>query len=163
MEYEHWYAYWCPRSLEKFRTPKIVTQVLASKASFTLDDTGRFLFVGGGNAGGYGIIPKAGVSLFFMLGLLNSRLLDATLQRISSVFRGGFYSYARRFLEHLPFAQGSVASQREIEKLVQRILAAKRANPQADVSAWEREIDGRVYRLYGLTPEEIKIVEEGVK
>ena len=25
----------------------------------------------------------------------------------------------------------------------------------------ERQIDARIYRLYGLTPEEIKIVEEG--
>jgi len=43
---------------------------------------------------------------------------------------------------------------------VDKILAAKRADAAADVSAWEREIDERVYRLYGLTPEEIKIVEE---
>ena len=42
-----------------------------------------------------------------------------------------------------------------------KILAAKRADAAADVSAWEREIDERVYRLYGLTPEEIKIVEGG--
>jgi hypothetical protein len=47
--------------------------------------------------------------------------------------------------------------------LVDKILSAKRADAAADVSAWEREIDERVYRLYGLTPEEIKIVEEGVK
>ncbi len=40
-----------------------------------------------------------------------------------------------------------------------RILAAKRADAAADVSAWEREIDERVYRLYGLTAAEIKIVE----
>ena len=40
---------------------------------------------------------------------------------------------------------------------------AKRANPAADVSAQEREIDDRVYRLYGLTPDEIKIVEESAK
>ena len=46
-------------------------------------------------------------------------------------------------------------------KRVDQILAAKRANPAADTSAWEREIDERVYRLYGLTPEEIKVVEEG--
>lgn len=39
------------------------------------------------------------------------------------------------------------------------IETAKRADPSADTSAWEREIDERVYRLYGLTPEEIKIVE----
>ena len=57
--------------------------------------------------------------------------------------------------------------------LVDKILAAKRANPQADTSAWEREIDERVYRLHlpaprlrqagGLTPEEIKIVDEAAK
>ena len=160
MEYEHWYAYWCPRSLEKFQTPKVLTQVLASKASFTLDDTRRTLFVGGGNAGGYGIIPKAGFSLLFILGLLNSRLLDATLQRSSSVFRGGFYSYARRFLEHLPLTRPSVGAQKEIEVFVGNILAAKRANAAADVSQLEREIDERVYRLYGLTSEEIAVFED---
>jgi hypothetical protein len=58
--------------------------------------------------------------------------------------------------------------------LVERILAAKRADAAAEqpsrsatacqaVSAWEREIDERVYRLYGLTAEEIKMVEEGGK
>jgi hypothetical protein len=30
---------------------------------------------------------------------------------------------------------------------------------EADVRAWERVIDELVYALYGLTPEEIKIVE----
>jgi len=44
-------------------------------------------------------------------------------------------------------------------KLVERILAAKRANPQADTSALEKEIDQLVYQLYGLSQEEIKIVE----
>jgi hypothetical protein len=31
----------------------------------------------------------------------------------------------------------------------------------ADTSAWEREIDERVYRLYRLTPDEITLVAEG--
>jgi adenine-specific DNA-methyltransferase len=43
---------------------------------------------------------------------------------------------------------------------VNRILKAKQANAAADTSAWEREIDQRVYRLYGLTPDEIHLVEE---
>ena len=43
--------------------------------------------------------------------------------------------------------------------LRQAILAAKAQNPAADVSALEAEIDQRVYALYGLTAEEIKIVE----
>jgi hypothetical protein len=31
------------------------------------------------------------------------------------------------------------------------------------VNGWTEEIDQRVYRLYGMTPEEIKIVEEASK
>jgi hypothetical protein len=41
-----------------------------------------------------------------------------------------------------------------------RILKAERANPAAGVSSKEREIDDRVHRHCGLTPEEIKIVED---
>jgi hypothetical protein len=39
-------------------------------------------------------------------------------------------------------------------------LSAKQRDAGADVSALEREIDQQLYALYGLTPEEIKIVEE---
>jgi len=46
-----------------------------------------------------------------------------------------------------------------IENLVDQILAAKKENPQADTSIWEREIDDMVYKLYGFTEDEIKIVE----
>ena len=42
---------------------------------------------------------------------------------------------------------------------MERILAAKQCDAAADVSAWEREIDGLVYALYGLTAEEIQLVE----
>lgn len=42
---------------------------------------------------------------------------------------------------------------------VDRILQAKWANPFADNSALERQIDQLVYRLYGLTDDEIKIVD----
>ena len=49
------------------------------------------------------------------------------------------------------------------ENQVDRILAAKQRDAEADTSALEREIDELVYALYGLTPEEIKIVEEEKK
>ena len=44
-------------------------------------------------------------------------------------------------------------------QLVDRILSAKKANPQADTTAEEREIDRLVYNLYGLTDEEIDVIE----
>ena len=38
-------------------------------------------------------------------------------------------------------------------------LPAKQRDAGADVNALERELDESVYALYGLTPEEIKLVE----
>ncbi len=48
------------------------------------------------------------------------------------------------------------------EKLLDldKILSAKKQNPQADTSAWEREIDNLVYLLYELNEGEVRIVEK---
>jgi hypothetical protein len=42
---------------------------------------------------------------------------------------------------------------------VDKILLAKKATPQADTQALEREIDQLVYKLYDLTEEEVGIIE----
>ena len=47
----------------------------------------------------------------------------------------------------------------EKENLRNEILKLKKENPQADTSVLEREIDAMVYELYGLSEEEIAIVE----
>jgi hypothetical protein len=166
-----WWQFGRNQNIAEMASAKILTQVLARRASMTFDANGDFAFVGGGNAGGYGIRLKhgSGMASSYVLGALNSKLLDHFLRRVSTPFHSGFWSYARRFIAQLPIRpiDFGVAAERAdhdaIVKLVERILAAKRAGPNADTSAWEREIDDRVYRLYGLTPEEIKIVEEGTK
>jgi hypothetical protein len=42
---------------------------------------------------------------------------------------------------------------------LEKILAQKKKTPDTAVSALETEIDRLVYKLYGLTEEEIQIVE----
>lgn len=46
-------------------------------------------------------------------------------------------------------------------RLVEHILSIKKRDTEANTRDLEREIDEMVYKLYGLTPDEIKIVEEG--
>jgi hypothetical protein len=62
-------------------------------------------------------------------------------------------------LSEIPIKRIAPDEQKPYIKLVERILAAKQRDAEADTSALEREIDELVYALYGLTPEEIKIVE----
>jgi adenine-specific DNA-methyltransferase len=50
------------------------------------------------------------------------------------------------------------AEQAELEKLVRRIVKAR--GESDDVTALEAEVNERVYRLFGLTREEIALIEE---
>jgi hypothetical protein len=59
----------------------------------------------------------------------------------------------------IPVRKASADQQERIIKLVDRITEKKQLDPAADTTALEREIDQQVYALYGLTPEEIAIVE----
>lgn len=151
MVYPAWYAHWCPRSLARFESPKIVTQVLAARASFALDRGGTYLFVGGGNAGVYGILPTFTDEnrVWLLLAILNSRAFDEQLQSQSSHFRGGYFSYARRFIENV--AIPPVATIDLNEEPVPRIikLAKQRAEGPPDChNRLETEIDGAVDELY---------------
>ena len=62
-------------------------------------------------------------------------------------------------IESLPFIIETDEKQKVIIDKVDQILSLKKDNPAADTSALEREIDFMVYALYGLTQEEIEIVE----
>ena len=56
----------------------------------------------------------------------------------------------------------SLAAQAPVVALVNRILAAKRAGDDNIVAQLETEIDAHVFRLYGLTPDEIALVQKNV-
>ena len=75
---ENWHQFGRLQNIEKFEQPKIITQVLASNNTFAIDLNGEFYFVGGGNAGGYGIILNDNNQnmYYFVLALLNSNVLE---------------------------------------------------------------------------------------
>ena len=59
------------------------------------------------------------------------------------------------YVERLPIFPASASQQAPIIKRVKAILA----DPGSPDPRLEKEIDEMVYTLYGLTPDEIKIVE----
>jgi len=63
-------------------------------------------------------------------------------------------------INDLPLPKLSSMDKANLVSLVDRILAAKQQNPDADTTAEEKEIGRQVYALYDLTPTEINIVEE---
>ena len=72
----------------------------------------------------------------------------------------GLLQWKKFAVEHLPIPRISAPEQNTFICLVDRILEAKLADPNADVAATEAEIDSRVHELYRLTEAEISAVEE---
>jgi hypothetical protein len=95
-----------------------------------------------------------------LLGILNSKVIKFCLNAIVSKMRGGYFSMSKAYVETVPIPDISTGNF-ALNELVTRILTAKQSNPQSDTTALEAEVDALVYGLYGLTEEEIGIVEGG--
>ena len=100
----------------------------------------------------------SGKNLKFLLAVLNSHLIGWYMPNIAAMI-GDALQWKKTYVEKLPIPKISDAEQRPFINLVDKIIAAKKSNSTADTSEWENEIDQKVYKLYGLTEEEIKIVE----
>ena len=95
------------------------------------------------------------VDLKYLLAIMNSRYASVLLTNL----RGDDYHIYPEHIRNIPIPFASKEQQKPIIDLVDKILVTKKADNTADTSAMEAEIDRLVYSLYGLTEEEIKIVE----
>ncbi len=163
----HWYGFSAPRNLDLHDQAQILVPLLSESGNFaTVSPTllGKLCPMA---SGGFTItIPKkAPTSPKYVLALLNSPVLFWILLRTSNIFRGGWITCTKQYFGELPIRLLNLSDAVErkqhdaIVKLVDKILSAKATNPSADTSALEGEIDRMVYELYGLTQEEIEIVE----
>jgi hypothetical protein len=176
MRGSNWYAYIYPKNIDVMHTTKILVPDISDHASFALDETGEYAFTSG-----YGIILKSSVveSPKYILGLLNSKVLDFYLKNISTTMRGGFFRYFTQFIEQLPIQRinfsdptGKTRHDRMM-KLVEQMLSLHKqlaiaktpddkTRLQRQVDATDQQINQLVYELYDLTEREIQIVEETI-
>jgi adenine-specific DNA-methyltransferase len=94
------------------------------------------------------------VSLEYILSLLNSSLLNFIFKCKSTSSNVNGYE-----VDDLPIIINENLLPK-LENIVLKISSAKKSDPIADISSLELEIDRLVYELYGLTEEEICIVEK---
>lgn len=150
---------------EEFLKPKIVYPNICKQPEFTFDETEIFT-----NQKTF-IVPTDDL---FLLGILNSSLSMFLFTQMFPKLRGDFYEPGWVFFKNYPIraidASDEVAIQKraQIISLVERIVEMKgrtSTTPQENeqlqraIAATDAAIDHLVYELYGLTEEEIKIVE----
>ena len=101
-----------------------------------------------------------GERLKFLLAILNSKVSEWYFNQISTTTGMGTNRWKKYKIEVLPIKIPSDSQEKAIEHLVDQILSRKRSDPSADTSPLEAEIDQMVYELYGLTEEEVRIIEK---
>jgi len=104
------------------------------------------------------VIKSSRWNMRFLTGVLNSQLVAFWL-RHKGKMQGNNYQVDKEPLQGIPLPVVDVSQQQPIIALVDKILAAKKADPQADTGAWEAEIDFLVYKLYGLSYDEVLVVD----
>jgi len=178
-DHERWYALGRTQNLTQMEGPKLIVQVISQSGRYAYDNNDLY-FTGGGNGPYYGVrwLPDGNLhSLHYLQGLLNSRLLDWYHHQISTTFRGGYWSYGKRFIEQLPIRTinfsdpGDKARHDKMVGLVEQMLelhkklaAAKldheKNTHQRQIAATDKQIDELVYELYDLTDQERKVIEK---
>jgi len=166
---EYWWELRACDYYTEFEKPKIIIPAIVQRASYSFDTTGFY------SNDKTSIIPTESL---YLLGILNSKLLDFVIHSIASTKQGGYFEYKPMYLSQLPIRSinftnpSDKAHHDKMVSLVDQMLDFHKQLAQAklpqqktvlnrQIEATDRQIDELVYELYNLTDEEIKIVESG--
>jgi hypothetical protein len=154
----------------EFEKPKIIVPAIVQRGSYTYDERAFY------SNDKTSIIPCTDI---YLLGILNSKVADFIVHLISSTKQGGYYEYKPMYVSQIPIRTidpsdpSDVARHDRMVALVEKMLdlnkrlAAAKAPHEKEalagmIDATDRQIDRLVYELYGLTEDEVAVVEGAV-
>ncbi len=151
----------------EFAEDKIIFPEMAVRGQFTIDKKKSF-----SDSTTYIISNSSN----YLLGLLNSKIITFFFSKISSQIQGGYYRWKHQYISQIPIRTINFSDLNDktrhdtIVALVERMLSLNNQRIEMkteheqnlinrQIEAIDRQIDTLVYQLYGLTEEEIQIVE----
>jgi hypothetical protein len=148
-----------PRTFDIFSSPKIIIREITGQHPHSLiscysEDTVLF------NRSNIAINKKenSSVELKYVLAIINSMLMSYYFQmNTAKAVRKLFPKIILKDLRQFPIKVISIEEQKPFIELVEKVLAGRKNDN--DTTDLENQIDQLVYELYGLTVEEIEIIE----
>jgi Eco57I restriction-modification methylase len=132
-----------------FERPKIIYPEFAPWPEFSIDVQSYYV---------NNKIYCLGIADPVLVALLNSKVMALALARKCSGVHGGTLEHRTIWVKQLPIVEPSDADKQRLTALVDEQQALGGAGPRAE--ELEREVDAIVYRTYGLSQDEIKIIED---
>jgi len=145
-----------PRRKKLFTEPKILIRQTANRIIAAYDEDQWYCL----KSGIIVQLPnKSEVQYLYLLAVLNSKLMNFLYSDLVNEDVRIFPEVKPVQLFKLPIVVPKRQIQIALEKIVNKILTAKKDDPNADTSELEKQIDHLVYKLYQLTYNEVKIID----
>lgn len=177
----NWYAFGRNQNLAIHGQRKLAIPSTVKRLMACYDYAGE-MYLDNVRVNGILLKEESDIDYKYITGLLNSKLLHWFFSRVATPFANGWFGANRQFIETLPIRTVAFSNSTE-KKLHNEIVSQvdkmldlnKKLTPIRGTYSFERDdlikeientdkkIDNLVYDLYGLTAEEIKIVEEEIK
>lgn len=146
---KQWYELRNCSYYDKFSMKKLIWTRLSNQNTFSISTAGEFTVDSTSFA--------VGSNLEYLLAVLNSKTVYFYFKLGSVIWGKNGIKWFGSYFDNIPIPDISEIKQSQFVKLVDTIIDKK--NQSIDTSTLETEIDHLVYGLYGLTEEEIAIVE----
>lgn len=171
----NFYKYSAARNLNEYDQRKIMIPDILVENRVSIDETG-LIFHGPAVHSVVFNVNQANYDELYFLGILNSGIFWFFIKNTSTALRGDAYRLIPEFIEPFPIPKidFNIPSEKqkhdEMVKLVETMLGlhkelqkvklpGERESLQQRIDHTDRRIDKLVYKLYGLTEDEIKVVE----
>jgi len=165
-----WFEYWDSKPI-CFTKPKIVFPDISKENNFFLDTEG-FPYLNTC----YAIIPKPEIDLYFLLAVLNSRLIQFIIKQLCPFVRGGYYRYKTGYIKKLPIVKidsNDVIQKNNYESIIKLCnnminyykqfnsvnLPTQKQQLQQIIDYTNNELNRLVYELYCIDKDDIIKIE----
>ncbi|EAK7782182.1 class I SAM-dependent DNA methyltransferase [Campylobacter coli] len=141
---------------EEFEKEKIVWNRISSDLCFSYDNQKNFIL-----DSMFSITFYSNINLKYLIANLNSSISKFWIKNNAATLGDGIYG-AKIYIEKLPIPKINSKNEKlanELINSVDEILKAKEQDKNVNTQELENKINSLVYKLYNLTEEEIKIIE----
>lgn len=144
----------CPRCSWIFEQPKILIREAGNTITATYDEDNFYIMSSLYNA----ILRNADFDLKYILALINSKIYQFLMNILTFEKTKGAFTKAKIYHYYkLPVKKN--VNQKEFVNIVNNILLAKQLSPFSDTRLMENKLDLMIYHLYGLTYDEVLIID----
>jgi hypothetical protein len=134
-----------------FEKDKIIWGLTADKWAFALDMKKHYL-----PSNAY-ILTSNEINLKYILGILNSKLIQFYFSQIGIMTAGGAYTLKYSTIKKIPLVLPPEKNQSEVIEIVESILKSKN---DKDVSKEEKKLNRLIYRIYKIDEKEKELIEK---